>query len=208
MKNSRWVKYSVILLFIIFSLWMGTYVEKLDHKRQQEQTDSFKPDELVDLFWENELLEQLKTSVPIGSMDLLLRNNPEELFMKHGRKEGISNYSFFLVVSEASIVTIEYDQISVRDKSGLHLGIKTRNIYDNTVREALAYFNMADFKNSMDFNMITSEINNRINLMLKKEEVISLKTDDQIKVFGALKLSSDVTNLSNIQVVPIMILKN
>jgi len=144
-------------------LYNAVYVEKLDLKAQQERKRHVNPGEQVDLFWKTELHTILNTAIDLKSFDSLLVANPPALIKHYGRTVGISSAYSFLVKGTARTTGREAEAIPVLLTNGnATYSLRVRHIFGNTARDAVGFFQVDEFENTMDFNAVAAALNSLI----------------------------------------------
>lgn len=191
-------------LFLIgFVLYNSVYFEKLDQKKQQDLKKNFNPKEAVDYFWKNKLSDILNAAIEIEKFDSLLAANPEYLIQQEGKSVGISsNFSF--LVSGSAITDPRNDakiQI-VLPKGNFTYKLILKYIFGNAARDAVGYFNVDDFENTMDFNAVSSELNSIIEKHISDDHITSLTAETIIKFIGALEINSENIQ-KDIEIIPL-----
>ena len=129
----------------------------------------------------------------IKLFDSQLADDPEALMDQHGKSVGITSTYCFLVKGIARYLqpgSVEIP-IDVKD-SYAEYNLKIKYIFGNTARDAIGYFDINDFENTMDFNAIASELN-KIILNREIAKLDSLSPGETIKFIGAVEI-----NLENI----------
>jgi predicted lipoprotein len=191
MNYKKFLIYIFSIICLIFLLWQSVYFEKLTQKKQKDTIKNFNPKQLVDYFWLNILPELSSNALLIETFDSLINFNKNILFDKYGNSIGISSNYCFLVKGKNRIINVSNENafISVSSKNDYY--IKTKFIFSNTARDASGFFKLDDFQNSMDFNAVSSELNNRI--MNEVDKIRSnLKNDCIIEFVGAVEINLDI----------------
>lgn len=195
----------VSFVLIAFVLYNSVYFEKLDHKKEQDLKENFDPKEAVDYFWKNNLNEILKTAVNLESFDSLLITNPEYLIQKKGNSIGISsNYSFLV----SGIVKTDGKNHSgipiVLPEGNFKYNLILKFIFGNAARDAVSYFKVDDFENTMDFNAVAAELNSKILQKVIGNNISSLSSNTTIKFIGAVEINSENIQ-KELEIVPLNI---
>jgi len=201
-------KYLVILiifLLAVFVVYNSVYFEKLDVKMQQEKKKNFNPKEAVVFFWKNKLNEILKTAINLKSFDSLLVANPQYLIKQYGKTVGISSNYSFLVKGITKTVEHGAEEIPIVLNNGnTKYNLRLKYIFGNTARDAVGYFRVDDFDNTMDFNAVATELNSLILKELVADKFDSISPRTTIKFIGAVEINSENVN-KQLDVVPLQL---
>ena len=195
----------IFLLLAVFVLYNSIYFEKLGLKKQQEMKKNFNPKEAVDFFWKNKLDEILKTAINLNTFDSLLAVNPEYLIKQYGKTVGISSDYSFLVKGDAKTVSPGAEEIPVvLSKGDYKYKLVLKYIFGNSARDAVGYFKVDDFKNTMDFNEVATELNSVILKKVIDDKFVSLTPGEKVKFIGAIVINSENIQ-KDLEVVPLKI---
>jgi predicted lipoprotein len=192
---------SLTILIGLSALYNAIYFEKLDARKQKELVKKFKPKELVDYFWKNQLSKVLNNAISIELFDSLVKVNPTALAKQYGKTVGISSNYCVLVKGEVNVKMDESGDLIVIDKGNSDYKIVAKFVFSNTARDATGYFNVDDFQNSMDFNAISTEINARI-VKDVLSKLASLPANFKVRFAGAIEYSIESVSKS-LEIVPL-----
>ncbi len=182
----------IIVLLAAFALYNSVYFEKLDLKKQQEMKKKFNPKEAVDFFWKSKLNEILKTALNLNTFDSLLTANPNYLIKQYGNSVGISSDYSFLVKGVAKTITQGAEKIPVvLPNANYKYNLVLKYIFGNTARDAVGYFNVNDFNNTMEFNEVASELNKAILKEVIDDKIDSLPPGTDVKFIGAVEINRE-----------------
>jgi predicted lipoprotein len=201
---NKYIKISIISLIVVIALYNSFYFEKLDVKRERESIKDFNPREKAEYFWDNNLDEILQTAIDLKSFDRQLANDPQALIQQNGKAIGITSKYSFLVRGAAKRAVPDAEEISI-DMPGGHVAynLQIKYIFGNAARDAIGYFKIDEFENTMDFNAMSTELNK---LILQREivKLDSIQPGETIQFVGALEINSESIP-SQIAIVPLKI---
>lgn len=182
----------VIIILAAFVVYNSLYFEKLDFKKQQEMKKSFNPKQAVEYFWQNKLDEILKTAINLSQFDSLLAANPDYLVKQYGKSVGISSAYSFLVKGTTPKVSKAADEIPVSlTNSHFNYHLVLKYIFGNAARDAVGYFNVNDFNNTMEFNEVSTELNKVILKKVIEDKFDSLAVGTNINFIGAVEVNRE-----------------
>lgn len=172
---------------VVIILALSLKVERLDERTTAE----FDPTEQVEHFW-NEELPTLLVGDRVVGIDLLcqeLKNNRQLLIDRYGLTLGIGAPYSLLLGGDFTVAEVGEELTTLRTEAGATLLMRTAYIFGNTVRESTGAFSIDDYENTMDFNSIASELNDRVvaRIVAPAEEL--LRVGSRLRVVGALDLS-------------------
>lgn len=172
---------------VVIILALSLKVERLDERTTAE----FDPTEQVEHFWNEELAALLVGDRVVG-VDLFcqeLKNNRQLLIDRYGLTLGIGAPYSLLLGGEFTVAEVGEELTTLRTEAGATFLMHTAYIFGNTVREATGAFSIDDYENTMDFNSIASELNDRVveRIVAPAEEL--LRVGSRLRVVGALDLS-------------------
>lgn len=172
---------------VVIILALSLKVERLDERTTAE----FDPTEQVEHFW-NEELPTLLVGDRVVGIDLFcqeLKNNRQLLIDRYGLTLGIGAPYSLLLGGDFTVVEVGEELTTLRAEAGASFLMRTAYIFGNTVREAIGAFSIDDYENTMDFNSIASELNDRVvaRIVAPAEEL--LRVGSHLRVVGALDLT-------------------
>ncbi len=194
----------IIALLLVLGLYHSVYFEKLDEKKEQESIKDFNPSEKVDYFWTQKLDDVLESALDLHVFNSRMTDDLELLIRQHGKGMGITSTYCFLVKGMAVFDDRSADELSVEiTNNNVNYSLQTKYIFGNTARDAVGFFNLADFENMMDFNAVAAELNKRI---LEKEiaKLDSLSPGHEIAFIGAVAVNSESIQ-DEIDIIPLKI---
>lgn len=172
---------------VVIILALSLKVERLDERTTAE----IDPTEQVEHFW-NEELGVLLVGDRVVGVDLFcqeLKNNRQLLIDRYGLTLGIGAPSSLLLGGDFTVAEVGEEITTLRAEAGATLLMRTAYIFGNTVREATGAFSIDDYENTMDFNSIASELNDRVVERIVAPAEKLLRVGSRLRVVGALDLS-------------------
>ena len=200
----KYIKIAIFSLVAAIALYNTFTFEKFDAKRERESIKDFNPREKAEYFWDHKLDEILQTAIDLKSFDSQLADNPEALIRQFGKAIGITSTYCFLVKGVVTQASPDADEIPVTISDGhAEYNLRTKYIFGNAARDALGYFKIDEFENTMDFNAMSTELNK---LILQREivKLDSIQPGETIHFFGALEINLENVP-SQIAIIPLKI---
>lgn len=205
--RKKWINIiGLVVLLVIFASSIS--IENLDEVKARGEESSFDASGYAENFWEKDLLPNLDEAVEINQLFTGLEENPEQTFDNYSNALGIGNIRFFMVKGQGEIIEIEDNHILVNtisdSSSNNHpIRIATEYIFGNAVRDASGKISLAEFEQTMDFNMVSAEINK----LVREEVILQLKKDakegKRIEFTGAIEMNKKQVDLNNVEIIPV-----
>ncbi len=195
-----------IILFIAFLLYNSVYFDKLDEKQARHQAQLFDAVTYARDFWDNRLPTILNDAVDIQMLLVLLQSDLEKAISQYGKQLGIGTTFYFLIKGRGRIVSIEDDQILVDTEtlgSPNTLSFNTDFVFGNAIRDASGLVNVSQFTSTMEFNMVSGEINKIVLREVVKPFLEKVTEGDMVTFVGGCQLDQDDPDLSPLSFIPI-----
>lgn len=203
------IKYSILAVIVIVSLYNSVYFESLDEIKKGQKASVFNAKQYASDFMSNK-----KESLPaINANKFLLdaASDVKNYAEQNGKKLGISNDYNFIIEGNATVVSIEEENVIVElnEDKEQKIKIATDFIFGNAIRDGSALADIGTFQNTMDFNNISVELNNIVRETIVPPFVKMVKEGDAVYFKGATKINVKKPNLNELKVIPLILkLKN
>lgn len=188
---------------VVVILALSLRIECLDERTSAE----FDPTEQVEHFWTEELPALLMGDRVVNA-DLFrqeLKNNRQLLIDRYGLTLGIGAPYSLLLGGEFTVAEVGEELTMLRTEAGATLLMRTAYIFGNTVREATGAFSIDDYENTMDFNSIASELNDRVVECIVAPAEALLRVGSRLRVVGALDLTPKGQADEVFELIPLLI---
>ena len=94
---------------------------------------------------------------------------------------------------------------SKTDSSHYTFHIATEFVFGNAIRDASGQIDINEFKNTMDFNNVSAEINKIVRAEVLPPFKKNIKKGDTVQFAGAIELNREHLNISDIEVIPVQL---
>ena len=202
------LKVALISVLVLIAFASSISVEKLDEVRARTEKNEFDAALYAKNFWEKDLIPNLSQSTEIGELISLLEDNPEKAFKDYSKALGLGNIRFFMIQGKGEIAKIGEDEITIdlpADASGRSIKIATEYIFGNAVRDASGKIDLQEFDQTMDFNMVSAEINKLVRQKVLPELKNNAGVGKEVHFVGALELNKEQFDLREIEIIPLSI---
>jgi predicted lipoprotein len=206
----RIIKIFGALLLLSFVAYHSVYFKKLDEVKAARLSTEFNAKTYATKFWNDKLVPHLRNAIELSALFSMLTTDKEGSFNKYSNALGIGNIRFFLVKGTGRVVTINEDNIMVQlqsDSAASVISIATEFVFGNAVRDASGLIDINEFKNTMDFNEVSAELNKSIRENVLPGFKQGLTVGTSIEFYGAMELNKNHMNLNRVELIPIEIKK-
>ncbi len=178
-------------------------IEKLSERNARLAGVVFDPEEMVDRFWNHDLDSLLAAALDLHTFDSLLQADPKTLADKYGKNIGIGFPKSIFVKDTVVVTGIDKDFLSISSPNRTAYALACGRIFSNTVREASGVFDIDAFENTMDFNLVSSQINQRIDSLVIVPVLPGIKKWALIAFAGATDVYADRPAPESLRIVPL-----
>lgn len=188
---------------VVVILALSLRIERLDERTSAE----FDPTEQVEHFWAEEL-PALLTGDRVVEVEIFcqeLKNNRQLLIDRYGLTLGIGAPYSLLLGGEFTVAEVGEELTTLRTEAGATFQMRTAYIFGNTVREATGAFSIDDYENTMDFNSIASELNDRVVARVVEPAAALLQVGNSLRIVGALDLTPKGPADEVFELIPLLI---
>ena len=199
----RAIKAFAWCVLLVVTLCLSLKVERLDERTANE----FDPTEQVEHFWAEEL-PALLAGDRVVAVELFcqeLKNKRQLLIDRYGLTLGIGAPYSLLLGGAFTVAEVGEELTTLRCEAGMEFSMRTAYIFGNTVREATGAFSIDDYENTMDFNSIAAELNDRVVERVVRPASELLKVGARLRVVGALDLTPKVHEGEVFELIPLSI---
>jgi predicted lipoprotein len=192
----------IIILGVV--AYNSAYFKKLDEVKKGNDKNTLDAKVYANGFYQEKILKSVDKAIEINELTDKLKANSDETFKQFAHSLGIGNIRYFLVKATGKITKINENSIDI-EVDGKPYSIATEFIFGNAVRDASGIITMTTFENTMDFNNVSSELNeiirNKVVPSLKKKATLGSK----ISLIGAIELNQKHLKLNEIEIIPIVL---
>jgi len=206
MQKRKPLKYILLIVLVAVVAYNSVYFKKLDEVKASASTGQFNAADFAGKFWNNKLIPNLGKAIEINQLVSLLQKDKDSAFQQYSHALGIGNIRYFLVKGEGTITAVNENDITVDAKSDADhhtVHIATEYLFGNAVRDALGLLDINEFKNTMDFNNVSAEINKKIRAEVLPPFKAGAKKGSIVQFTGAIELNKEHLNTNTIELVPV-----
>ena len=151
----------ILLLIVLFAICCILSVRIIPQEEYEKAKSgrTFDATEQVDLFFSGILPAMAENAPPVADVLAALAQDPVQAAEKYGRTLGIGAPYSMAVKGEGTVKAADAETITLEENG---ITLRTAMIFGNSVREASGFFGIDDYENTMDFNLISSDINSRL----------------------------------------------
>lgn len=197
------MKYSKIIIptaAAFAAVYFSFYTENLTERQKREEMSRYNPEQLVNKIMKDSLASLEQKALSISMLAEGIRNNAEEFAKTHGKVLGIGSPVFYTVKGECHDAKLADGEEIHATADGISIKIPIKHIFGNNARDASGWFNIDNFKNTMDFNAVSAEMNKYIT---KETAGFKMPAEGQTVTFvGAVAVLPHSSDISTLEITP------
>lgn len=197
------MKYSKIIILTaaaFAAVYFSFYTENLTERQKREEMSRYNPEQLVNKIMKDSLASLEQKALSISMLAEGIRNNAEEFAKTHGKVLGIGSPVFYIVKGECHDAKLADGEEIHATADGISIKIPIKHIFGNNARDASGWFNIDNFKNTMDFNAVSAEMNKYIT---KETADFKMPAEGQTVTFvGAVAVPPHSSDISTLEITP------
>lgn len=199
------LKYTILIIVLLVVAYNSVYFKKLDEVKALSSKE-FDAKAYATKYFNTKLMPALNKAVEINQLITLIQKEKDKTFDKYSHALGIGNIRFFLVKGEGEITAINESDVSVlakTDSSERKVLIETEFVFGNAIRDAAGLIDINEFKNTMDFNNVSAELNKIVRSKILPPFKANARKGDTVQFFGAIELNREYPDIEKIEIIPI-----
>lgn len=197
------MRHSKILLLAaatFAAIYFSFYTENLTERQKREEMSKYNPEQLVNKILNDSLASLEHKALTISTLTEGIRNKGEDFAKTHGKVLGIGSPVFYIVKGECNDAKLADGEEIHATADGVRIRIPIKHIFGNNARDASGWFNIDDFKNTMDFNAVSAEMNKYIT---REMADFKIPAEGQTLTFvGAVAVQPHSPDLSILEITP------
>lgn len=197
------LKVVVPAIAVIIAVWFSFYTEPLKEHQERELIKKFSPNQLVDYHWKNDLDTLLKKALDYKVFNEGICKDLQKYSDEYARVPGLGAKSYFLIHGEITVKEVAEDALLFDFCKETTARILTKFIFTNTARDASGWFNASDFQNTMDYNTLSTYLNNKILNEVVRPMDNRVNTGDKLIFWGAIEISTEEYPVKKLDIVPL-----
>lgn len=199
MKQMKIVKWIALVLLALLALRLSFYTENLSERNRREALSRYHPEELVAAMMRDSLSALEQRALPLAQWQEMLQKDPQTLASTHARRLGIGSPLFYTIRAELTQVTLVNNEYLRAFADGVEIVIPVKYIFGNTARDASGWFNLDDFRNTMDFNAVSAAMNAYI---AEQMAHFNLSEQASLQVLAAVAIPQETTKITRLELIP------
>ena len=166
---------------------------------------AFDPVTFVESFWSDTLLPAKDQAVDLPVLLSALREDPKAARERFSHYVGLSNTHYYFVRGEGRLLQKEEFVLKLSlDGAKTDVVIEAAPVFGNTVRDGSGLLDVNDFPNSQKFNLISAELNQRVETVLNSLWD-SLNGGETLRFLGCVEVINPETDHFPLTLVPVMV---
>jgi hypothetical protein len=186
-----------------FLLYHSVYFENLTEKRTREAAPV--ADAGIPQLWADKLPALLEEALPLSEFTAMLAADPASLIVLFGKSSGIGPFYSFILRAEVMLDAVSEEELLFEAGEQLTAAVPIRYIFSNAVRDASGWFRIDDYENTMDYNTVSSEINQHILSQVVTNEIRALRAGHRIRLYGVAEINRKELPERRLEIIPLSI---
>ncbi|MGG9960848.1 DUF2291 family protein [Ferruginibacter sp. SUN106] len=189
--NKKLVKYIVLIVVAGLLVYNSVYFKKLDAPTSGVENNNTDPAAFARSFWNGAFSKAIDSATTIEVFEKeFFEKGAAITISKYSHSQGVSNIADVLLKFSGRVKEITEDKIvlTVANSRTNSYVFNMGNYFGNGVRDATGLIKMGDFINTMDYNMVSTELNK----IVKKDVVLAvknkIKAGDDLIVVGCVEI--------------------
>jgi predicted lipoprotein len=120
-----------------------------------------------------------------------MKQQPQAFSAAHAQIPGFGAHPVFIIRGNGLVTLMDDQKLVIQLAPGLKGIIQTAYLFNNTARDATGWFDPDQFQNTMDYNQLSSCLNQRIREQVIKPVLAEVKAGDQVFYCGAIEVNSE-----------------
>jgi predicted lipoprotein len=189
--NKRVVKYIVLIAVAVLLVYNSVYIKKLDAPNNEVGNNKTDPVVFARFFWNGAFSKAIDTAITVELFEKeFIEKGAQVTIEKYSHSQGVSDVAYMLQKFSGKIKEITEDKIviSVANSRTSSYVFNIGNYFGNGVRDATGLIKMGDFTNTMDYNIVSTELNKIV------------KTDVILPVKSKVKINDGLTIVACVEI--------
>ena len=148
-------------IIITITVWGSFYTENLAQRRKYLMIKQYNPEQIVEMMFRDSLNQLSKRAIPLGTLRDGIASDHNLFAQNHARTFGIGGPNYYVVSVDLRDVLYKNHRLK-STIDGVEIIVPLKHIFGNTAREASGWFDIDEFKNSMEFNAVSAAMNQYI----------------------------------------------
>ena len=189
--NKKLVKYIVLIAVAGLLVYNSVYIKKPNTAISKFDKSKTDPTAFARLFWDSTFSKAIDSAITVEVFEKeFIEKGAQVTIEKYSHSQGVSSVAYMLQKFTGKVKEVTADKIVLKltDSRSDHIVCNIGNYFGNGVRDATGLIKMGDFTNTMDYNMVSTELNKIV-----KTEVIlpvknKIKINDSLTVVGCVEI--------------------
>lgn len=204
----KWLKCIVVIAITGLLVYNSVYFKKLDAKKDEIENSRKDPVFFAKAFWNDQLGKAIDSAVTMEVFEKeFVEKGAQITINKYSHSQGVSDVAFMLLKFNGKVKEVTPDKIvlSVENSRSRQVIFNVGNYFGNGLRDVTGLIAMGDFENSMDYNMVSGELNKIVKLDVISPVKSRIKVNDSLTVVGCIEI---VTGRLSDEILPVKITIN
>jgi len=191
-----WLKYIVFIIVAVLLAYNSVYFKKLDAKTNTTITATeanLSPVTFARSFWDNTFSKAIDSAITLESFEKeFFEKGGQVTIEKYAHSQGVSDVAYMLLKYRGKVKEITEDKIVliVADSRTNSYVFNIGNYFGNGVRDATGLIKMGDFVNTMDYNLVSTELNKIVKTDVILPGKNKIKINDNLTIVASVEIKN------------------
>ena len=202
------LKYIILIAVAGLLGYNSVYFKKLDAPKNEFENSKSDPAAFARLFWDSIFNKAIDSAITSEAFENeFFQTGAETTINKYSHSQGVSDVAYMLQKFSGKVKEITEDKIvlSIANSRTSSINCNVGNYFGNGVRDVTGQIKMGDFSNSMDFNIVSSELNKLVKTKVILPAKNRIKINDSLTIVGCVEIRNG--KLEN-EILPVKITMN
>jgi predicted lipoprotein len=189
--NKKWLKYIVLIVIAGLLAYNSVYFKKLDAPKSEIENNKSNPAAFARLFWDSTFSKAIDSAITLEVFENeFVEKGAQITIKKYSHSQGVSDVAYMLQKFSGKVKEVTEDKIvlTLTNSRASHIICNIGNYFGNGVRDVTGLIKMGDFTNSMDYNMVSSELNKIVRTDVILPVKNKIKINDSLTVVGCVEI--------------------
>jgi len=189
--GKKWLKYIVLIIVGGLLAYKSVYFKKLNTPRSEAGSNKTDPAAFAKLFWDRVFSKAIDSAIAMEVFEKeFFEKGAQNTINKYSHSQGVSGTAYMLQKFNGKVKEVTDSKIVLlqTNSRSSQLTFNIGNYFGNGVRDVTGLIEMGDFENSMDYNMVSAELNKIVKADVILPVKNKIKINDDLTIVGCVEI--------------------
>ncbi len=189
--SKRLLKYIALIAVVGLLTYNSVYIKKTDTSKSEADKSKSDPAAFARLFWDSTFSKAIDLAITLEAFENeFFEKGSAVTINKYSHSQGVSSVAYMLQKFSGKVneVTEEKIVLAVSNSRTNNYSFNIGNYFGNGVRDATGLIKMGDFANTMDYNMVSTELNKIVKTHVILPVKNKIKINDSLTIVGCVEI--------------------